>query len=90
MGMGTGKSMEALALLAAWKAHRVLVLCPPSVRGVWRREIAKHYPQMTAVILDRGSVKQRTELAAKAICRTRKQGALAIVVNYETAARSCD
>ena len=37
MGMGTGKSKVACDLFVNWSCQTVLILCPASVRGVWRR-----------------------------------------------------
>jgi len=82
-GMGCGKSLTAEALLAAWNCRHTLVLCPASVRSVWRREFTKHYPAMGVIVLDRKSVSKRTEDAADAI--NRMPGPLAIVLNYEAA-----
>ena len=83
-GMGIGKSLVALALAAAWQATRTLILCPPSVRSVWRREITKHAPELRAVILDHGSVAERTEQADHAL----DGQPTAIVINYEAAWRN--
>ena len=53
-GMGTGKSYIALALADSWDVQRTLILCPTTVRPVWRREIAKHSVRdVQAVILDK-------------------------------------
>lgn len=85
-GMGTGKSAIAASLLANWNCKRVLVLCPSSVRSVWRRELAKHMPvPHNAVILDRGSITKRTEIADKAWNETSDM--LVVVVNYEASWR---
>ena len=80
-GMGIGKSIIGLAAIAAWQAKRVLILCPPSVRSVWRREVAKHCPEnMRAVVLDRGTVAQRTAAADQALQYGQPT---AIAINYE-------
>ena len=84
-GMGTGKSAISLALLTGWQAVRTLILCPPSVRSVWRREVAKHCPEpMRAVVLDCGTVAERTEQADRAL---RDGQPTAVVINYEAAWR---
>jgi SNF2 family DNA or RNA helicase len=58
------------------------VLCPPSVRAVWRREIAKHSKrEIDALILDTGSVRQRTNQAIRAVWKWRRPSI--IVINYE-------
>ena len=43
-GMGAGKSLTTIGAISGWGAKRVLILCPRSVIGVWRREFARHYP----------------------------------------------
>lgn len=66
-GMGTGKTFTAIHLAEAWDAKRTLVLCPTSVRDVWRREVALHATRtMDAVVLDRGSIARRTRQAEEA------------------------
>ena len=84
-GMGTGKSAVACALMTNWQAERVLIVCPPSVRAVWRREVSRHCPNgRRAIILDLGSVATRTEQADAALTQ---RGPLAIVINTEAAWR---
>ena len=84
-GMGTGKSLIAESLLRAWDARRILIICPPSVRSVWRREIPKHCGEaIWAVVLDKGDVARRTQEADAAL---REGEPTAIVVNYEAAWR---
>ena len=56
-GMGVGKSRIAYELATVWGCKRTLVICPPSVRAVHRREVAKWCPEdWQAVILDTGTV----------------------------------
>jgi superfamily II DNA or RNA helicase len=81
--MGGGKSAIALELARQWDAGRSLVLCPSTVRSVWRREIAKH-STARAVILDRGDIARRTAEASRAIL---SPGSVFIVLNYEAAWR---
>jgi len=83
-GLGVGKSRIACEAVKQWDSRRTLVLCPPSVRSVWRREAAKWTPETTAVILDRGSVAERTAMADQAI---RQNGRVLIAVNTEAAWR---
>jgi SNF2 family DNA or RNA helicase len=85
-GLGVGKSLISYSLLAAWDCRKVLILCPASVRSVHRRELAKHYPAMGAIILENGSVAKRTECAARAVSMS--PGPLAIVANYEACSLS--
>ena len=80
--MGTGKSCIAIACLDNWRTRRTLILCPPSVRRVWRRELDRHSVGIQPVVLDRGTVAQRTRRAAEPAF-----GPVAMVLNYEAAWR---
>jgi SNF2 family DNA or RNA helicase len=83
--MGTGKTATSLALADEWECRRVLCLCPTSVRAVWRGQIPKHAKtDYRLAILDRGSVKRRTEIADEAWS---KDGPAVFVLNYEAAFR---
>jgi len=85
MGMGCGKTATALALADNWGAQHTLVLCPSTVRPVWRGQVAKHCARdMELAILDGGSVRKRTE-RADAACRSGRPAI--IVINYEAAWR---
>jgi SNF2 family DNA or RNA helicase len=85
MAMGTGKSKVAIDLLLQWNCGRVLVLCPVSVRNVWKREIRKWADREFSVcVLEKGTVKDKTHVAQLAIL-----GSLptVVVVNYDSAWR---
>ena len=83
MDMGTGKTLDAIYLALNWRAERIIVLCPKSVLGVWRREIEQHAGgRIRAVILDRGDTRRKVVEADKSI---QQPGPTAIVVNYDTA-----
>lgn len=85
-GMGCGKTAVALALADEWETNRTLVLCPTTVRPVWRGQIAKHAArEYNVVILDSGSVKRRTKRADWEFHDVGKPAI--IVVNYEAAWR---
>ena len=85
MDMGTGKSKVAVDLIVNWDAFRVLILCPKSVMGVWRREFAAHAARdYNVIVLDRGTVPKKTQLAA---LEFEKRAPLVIVINYESAWR---
>jgi SNF2 family DNA or RNA helicase len=79
---GGGKSCIAITLAERWGADTTLVLCPSSVRGVWRREWPKHQTRDTTVyIADEGSVRTRTgDMNLRWIAAPRP---LVVVVNYE-------
>jgi SNF2 family DNA or RNA helicase len=85
-GMGVGKSCIATHLIAdKWEAKRTLIITPPSVRNVWRRELPKHCgDKVRPVILDQGTVAQRTEQAAAALT---DPSPVAIVINLEASWR---
>jgi SNF2 family DNA or RNA helicase len=90
--MGTGKSAIAIAVHDTTRCRRTLILCPTTVRGVWRREIAKHSTSgAVAVILESGSIRKRTAVASQAVraqvFQARVQPVI-IVINYEGAWRS--
>lgn len=84
MGMGTGKSRVAINCAVNWDCRRILVLCPKSVIGVWRREFPKHSAiPYTVVALDSGTVAKKTDAAALAF--SHPQPYVAVVLNYESA-----
>ncbi len=87
MDMGTGKTLNAIALMLAWNCQTTLILCPLSVRGVWRREIERHAGRpIRTVILEKGSTKEKTQQADRALESASRRGEpLAVVVNYDTA-----
>jgi len=83
MRMGEGKSATAIALTDRWNTQRCLVVAPAGIRGVWRRELAKHSNRdHEAVILDKGSVRKRTAQADEAWNTATKP--LYLVTNYES------
>lgn len=89
MEMGTGKSLCAVHLTALWEAQRILILCPKSVTGVWKREFQKHANGMFDVcILNKGTVKQKADQAKLhlSIAQTKMRPAI-FVINYESAWR---
>lgn len=58
MDMGTGKTLDAIALIihraiqARPKPFRVLVICPKAVKPVWPREFAKHTNEPVSIGMD--------------------------------------
>lgn len=85
MGMGTGKSKVAVDLMVNAEDDRVLICCPRSVLGVWRREIERHARDHFDVLVLDGtqSVKRKAEIAKKHIARATKP--CVVVINYESA-----
>ena len=83
--MGTGKSCMAVTHNDEIESQRTLVLCPTSVRRVWRREVPKHTKRdIDLCILDKGSVKRRAKQADQA-CEVDRP--VVVVANYEAAWR---
>lgn len=83
--MGTGKSLAAIAALATAGHRRILVLCPKAVAGVWRREVARHWP-----LTDDARVTVLGGTAAQKAAQLRdaaKHAPSIVVVNYEAAWR---
>ena len=87
MEMGCGKSLDAVTLVVYWGCKTVLVLCPRSVMGVWRREFEKHAARSVRVfIAENGTVKRKRDDAALFMAQpTTDMGV--VVINYESAWR---
>lgn len=87
--MGGGKSLSAIIVAVETGCRSIVVLCPMSVVGVWRREFARHAPGAFTVIAPSGSVKDKAasiqEQTALAEARGRP---FVVVVNYESAWRA--
>ncbi len=89
--MGGGKSLAAIALLQEKMCRTVLILCPKSVLGVWRREFERHCSIPHAMLILDGSqtVKKKTEMAEQHLLLSQAANRLAVVVlNYEASWRS--
>lgn len=84
-GMGTGKSLVAIGLANKWKCKTVLIVCPKSVMRVWPREFGRHSAvEFPIKVLDRGSVAQRTKMAATLHqAAGRQESRLILVINYD-------
>lgn len=89
MDMGTGKSKVVVDLAVNWGCKTILILCPVSVRNVWRREFAQHAGEpVNVIVLEKGTVATKMERAAEAVrLATLRNEAVAVVVNYESAWR---
>lgn len=93
MGMGTGKSKVAIDAATNEGCGRVLVLCPPSVLGVWRGQFRQHNPAAEVLILDDRfpTAAKKQEAAARfyeASKFAQNRGRMfAVVSNYESAIR---
>lgn len=91
MGMGTAKTKVAVDRIvnAGWK--KTLVLCPATVRGVWRREIAKWAAKHVEVlVLDQKSwnSKRQAEESQRFLMNAQARNLPAVIVqNYESAIR---
>lgn len=90
MGMGTGKTWVALALIGNLRMSRVLVVCPKSVIPVWQAEFDKHslYCSRVVTLID-GSVQDKAVRAAVALIDSSPVILpLILVVNYESVWRN--
>jgi SNF2 family DNA or RNA helicase len=79
--MGTGKSRVIVESINTWPPGRVLIACPKSVLGVWRRELTAwgSFPHQV-LLLDQSSGKAK----AKALLEAANRGEpLIVVVNYD-------
>ena len=87
--MGLGKSRVAVGLIRN-RALLTLILCPKSVVPVWPREFQKHLaaPESVLVLpLDKGSVREKTAQAQKALRSRAPHRPLVLVINFESAWR---
>ncbi|MGA2443456.1 MAG: SNF2-related protein [Tepidisphaeraceae bacterium] len=82
--MGLGKTMQAiLAARLLWRERRIeniLVVCPKSLIGNWKREIAKWWPDALAHLYEPGEDKRW-------FLRLATSNVLIKLVNYEVLAR---
>jgi superfamily II DNA or RNA helicase len=85
--MGLGKTMQAiLAARLLWRQRRIehiLVICPKSLIGNWKREFEKWWPDVLAHLREAPSDK-RSFLQYNSIT------VLVKLINYEALARDCD
>lgn len=87
--MGGGKSLSAIIVAAETGCRSIVVLCPMSVVGVWRREFARHAPGAFAVIAPSGGVKEKAAAIAEQTALAEARGRpIVVVVNYESAWRA--
>lgn len=90
MGMGTGKSKVVVDLHANLSWPRLLILCPKSVLGVWRREYQRHWPaepqELAVEVLDKGTCQGKAERLRKFLSFT-PAAAKVVVANYDAAWR---
>ncbi len=95
-GLGAGKSTVSLGVLEALGTQHALVLCPPSVKAVWRDELAENAARTWVVwagevkgnngkALKNPSVARRVEAITQAREGARRLGRpFMAVVNYES------
>lgn len=93
MDMGTGKSKVTIDRIQNSGYGMTIIICPPSVMGVWRREIERHWntekvaPPLV-LILDRPRDTCKTKAAKVAKMSTATHAAQRIIVtNYQSAFR---
>ncbi|MBO4317553.1 MAG: DEAD/DEAH box helicase [Mailhella sp.] len=87
MGMGTGKSLTAVAL--ASHDRLTLILCPKTVLSVWPREFARHaaYACECAVLSGATAAAKAKELLARLVKAKKNGEHLVVLVNYDSAWR---
>jgi SNF2 family DNA or RNA helicase len=82
MGMGTGKTRTCLDIARKMAWQRVLVCAPKTALPVWEKQAQLHYPGIfRVVVLNRGSVKSRSDQMIKALLYADKP--CIIVANYD-------
>ena len=91
MGMGSGKTKTVIDVVQNNLAPRstfVLILCPASVLGVWRREFRLFcaVPHDVLVLDKKQTVAKKVE-AAERFCNRPHGGIVAVVMNYEASIR---
>jgi SNF2 family DNA or RNA helicase len=79
--MGTGKSRVIVECINSWPRGRVLIACPKSVLGVWRRELTAwgSFPHQV-LILDQATGKAKAKAVRIAIDSDEP---LIVVLNYD-------
>ena len=89
MGLGTGKSRCAIEVAKRIRAKRVLILCPLSVCDAWLHQLAQFGSGFLPLILGKGAVKQKADVAKYAAKKAYALGRPYVcVVNYESARRA--
>lgn len=73
--MGLGKSKQTIDALVALNAFPVLIVCPNSVKAVWKQEFAKWAPDVSVAVLA-GTPAQKAKLVSG--------GAQVVIVNWES------
>ena len=85
-GMGTGKTLAALALIA--ESPSTLVLCPNAVQDVWVTQVGRHASGLSVVNPRKGTVKNRADEVSKGLqLAAIRRTPVVVVVNYDSAWR---
>jgi SNF2 family DNA or RNA helicase len=91
MGMGTGKSLVALAVMLRLRARRIMICAPLRVVQVWLGQIERHVDATLIVVgldEDAGSVAEKRDLAALKLRLAEAANApFIVVINYDSAWR---
>jgi SNF2 family DNA or RNA helicase len=87
MGMGTGKTLVAVMLIAALEALRVLIIAPLRVVPVWPVQMQLHLdrPAVWAILDDTaGTLKERAQYARDCLAQAAAmRRPLIVAINYE-------
>lgn len=78
--MGAGKTAAALEVARRLDARKILVVCPKSVRAVWRGEVGKHWPGGPEVFIPEGSTAKRAAATSQHMAGP---GVRMVAVNYD-------
>lgn len=85
--MGLGKTALAINLAANRSHRRNFVLCPNKVTGVWRGQVAEHWPRSlpdpVLLILDQKTNKRRADYLRDCLKTLTEKETLFAVTNYE-------
>tara|TARA_A100001037_G_scaffold302384_1_gene333858 strand:+ start:3218 stop:4849 length:1632 start_codon:yes stop_codon:yes gene_type:complete len=82
--MGTGKSKVAVDLATNWGCKTILIVCPKSVLGVWRREFQRHGNTYQMEILESGTAARKAKQIYELLGDVADDEMKIVAVNYES------
>jgi len=86
-GMGSGKTIGAIALAKRTDVKRMLVVCPKYVIPVWEKEFNKFAPgEFRILLLEKGTVKKKVETMTKFLDKWKREKCV-VVIGYESSWR---
>lgn len=82
--MGLGKTLQALRAMRALRFQgRSIVVCLNRVKGTWRDEAAKWWPEAELVMLEGTKPDKRLDLVAKLLANSPKPGGQLVIIHYD-------